>query len=401
MKTFATYLQNSTDEPIKSGEVEIYNIPRKRLRDEPEKDGILCRTVCTGFCGSDYELMQMGKRNELTSKFLPGTERLINGHEGVVYAPSYKKFAIVLIRGGDSFDPSRYGDDETYFEYGCDKADGLMSKENYYHPDMLLDIPDEYVNNGKLPLSTAKRLTFSDPCACMTFQLERLEEIGSAHNYRVETAKNKCSENEARILARRNTFKRTLVFGLGTTGIFMGELICRKYPESTVVFVSRSSSNSSKVAFALEKTGARYVQNNSNNGFEIACEIERQLNGKASVFIGTSGSYLEHQIAFEYGVLGNNGIYDSFSVGPDVSFKTMSFGFKNHLILGSINFRRDHMIKAIDYLCKSDFDKTVDLIGLDQLMKDPKSLYENRIFVGGAALKTAVVWAPEYVDMNG
>ena len=34
------------------------------------------------------------------------------------------------------------GDPESYFEYGCDGADGLFSDHNYYNPDMLLPIPD-------------------------------------------------------------------------------------------------------------------------------------------------------------------------------------------------------------------------------------------------------------------
>ena len=62
------------------------------------------------------------------------------------------------------------------------------------------------------------------------------------------------------------------------------------------------------------------------------------LNGKASVFIGTSGTETEHRIAFEREVLGCNGIYNSFSLGPKVTFDTMPFGFKNHVIMASINF---------------------------------------------------------------
>ena len=43
-------------------------------------------------------------------------------------------------------------------------------------------------------------------------------------------------------------------------------------------------------------------------------------------------------------------LYNSFSLGPVVSFDTMPFGFKNHLILSSINFRQAHMETAIEIL---------------------------------------------------
>ena len=86
------------------------------------KEGIPVEPVIVGFCGTDHELM-MGKRGQLGPKFPEGTDRLINGHEGVVWVPSHNRFAIVLIRGGDSIDPTRYTEDESYFEYGCDRAD--------------------------------------------------------------------------------------------------------------------------------------------------------------------------------------------------------------------------------------------------------------------------------------
>lgn len=157
-----TYFQNSPEHPLVYGDVEITNPLRRRLRGEEEKSGILAETVLAGFCGTDFELMRMGQRGELTPKFPEGQNRLINGHEGLVWVPSQNRFAVVLIRGGNSYDPTRYTEEETYFEYGCDKADGLFSDRNYYNPDMLLTIPDGYVRDGKIALSLAKKLVFSD-----------------------------------------------------------------------------------------------------------------------------------------------------------------------------------------------------------------------------------------------
>lgn len=400
MKTQGTYFQNSKVKPITFGDVEIYETSSKRLKGEKTKKGIKCKTVLTGFCGTDFELMHMGMRGELIPKFPTGLKRLINGHEGVVFVPSENRFAIVLIRGGDSYDPTRYMDDETYFEYGCDQADGIMCYENFYNPDMLLHIPDKYIENGKIPLSISKKLCFSDPYACMIFQLERIEDLGSAQNFRVEMAKNKCSEEEGRRLAMNNIFNKIVIFGLGTTGMFIGDLIHRKYTNSKILFVARSSEDSDKVKYALEKTNGIYVKSDFDTDRELAECIKQKLDGKATLFIGVSGSNLEHEIAFEYDVLGNNGVYNSFSLGPVIDFKTMPFGFKNHLIFGSINFRQVHMEKAIKLLCESDYDKVVELINIEEVKKDPKGTYENKIYCKAAPMKTAAVWDQSYINMN-
>ena len=161
MKVKGTYFQNSKEKPLVYGDVEIINPKRRRLRGETEKEGILAESVIVGFCGTDKKLMHMGSEGRLDAKFPEGTKRLINGHEGIVWVPEQNRFAIVLIRGGDSYDPTRYTEDETYFEYGCDGADGLFSDCNYYNPNMLLPIPDGYVKDGKLPLSFAKKMVFS------------------------------------------------------------------------------------------------------------------------------------------------------------------------------------------------------------------------------------------------
>ncbi|MEG1847605.1 MAG: hypothetical protein RRX92_03520 [Lachnospiraceae bacterium] len=397
MQVKGTYFQNDKEHPLVYGEVELMNPLRKRLRGEEEKEGILAESVIVGFCGTDHELMRMGQEGLLDKKFPAGTKRLINGHEGVVWVPSQNRFAIVLIRGGNSYDPTRYTEEETYFEYGCDQADGLFSDCNYYHPDMLLEIPDGYVRNGKLALSFAKKMVFPDPYGCMIFQLERMEDIGSAHNFRVEMAKNHCSEAEGRALAKAHIFDRTVIFGLGTTGMFIGDIIRRNYPESKIVFVARSEEDSPKVSFALKQAKAEYVKNCYDTE-ELAEAIINKLGGTASVFLGVSGSQLEHKIAFQRGVLGCNGIYNSFSLGPNISFDTMPFGFKNQIILSSINFRQVHMERAIEILAKSHYEEIVELIDKEIFIQDPIGAYQNMIYAKGAPLKTAVIWNEQYID---
>lgn len=400
MKVKGTYFQNDRENPLVYGDVEISNPLRRRLRGEDEKEGILAEPAIIGFCGTDNELMRMGKEGLLSAKFPKGQNRLLNGHEGVVWVPSENRFAIVLIRGGDSYDPTRYTEDETYFEYGCDQADGLFCDQNYFNPDMLLSIPDGFVKDGKLALSFAKKMVFPDPYACMVFQLERMEDLGSAQNFRVEMAKHKCSEQEARDYAKNNVFERTVIFGLGTTGMFMGDLIKQNHPNANIVFVSRSDVDSPKVQFALEQTRASYVQSNFDTNEELATAICDKIGGRATMFIGVSGSNIEHKIAFEYKVLGCNGLYNSFSLGPNVTFETMPFGFENHLIFGSINFRQDHMEKAIQILASSRYDEIVSLIEREEFTKDPMKAYQEKIYSKKAPMKTAVIWNEKYIDMT-
>ncbi|BCJ93106.1 hypothetical protein acsn021_06750 [Anaerocolumna cellulosilytica] len=400
MKVKATYFQNDKEKPLVYGEVELIDPPRRRLRGEEEKKGILAESVIVGFCGTDHELMKMGQEGRLSNKFPKGQERLINGHEGLVWIPSEERFAIVLIRGGNSYDPTRYTEEESYFEYGCDGADGLFSDKNYYHPDMLLKIPDGFVKNGKIALSFAKKMVFPDPYACMVFQRERMEDLGAAHNFRMEMAKHKCSEAEAREHARKQLFARTVIFGLGTTGMFMGDLIRQKYPEAKIVFVGRSEETDLKVVFAKEQTGAVYVQNHYKSTEDLAGAVIVALGGKATAFIGVSGTNVEHELAFKQEVLGCNGVYNSFSLGPQIQFDTMPFGFKNHLIMGSINFRQDHMEEAIRILTDSRYDEIVELIEKEEFIRNPLAAYENKIYAKGAPLKTAVVWNPDYIDFS-
>ena len=398
MKSYGTYFQNDPERPLVYGEVELINPPRQRLRGEPLKEGVLVHPVLVGFCGTDHELMQMGRRGQLNAKFPPGQKRLINGHEGVVWVPSENRFAIVLIRGGDSIDPTRYTEDETYFEYGCDQADGLFCDSMYVNPDMLLRIPEGYVHGGKLDLSFAKKMVFPDPFACMLFQLERMEDLGGAHWFRQTARRLGCDLETARRIAADEIFQRTVIFGLGTTGMFVGDVIHQAHPQAKIVFVDRSEADSPKVRFALEQVPAAYVHNAYDEPADCARAIVDALGGRATTFIGVSGSNVEHQIAFEHRVLGCNGLYNSFSLGPRIAFDTMPFGFENHLIFGSINFRRDHMEKAIEMLARSRYDDIVGLIDKETFIADPMDAYENKIYCKGAPMKTAVIWNKDYID---
>lgn len=398
MNTHATYFVNDVHKPLRYGEVNLINPARKRRKGEPDKTGIKVLPVFCGFCGTDLELMKMGRKLALDCKFPKGEKRLINGHEGVVWVPDEKRFAIVLIRGGDSYDPTRFTEAESYFEYGCDGADGIFCDEGYFNPDMLLHLPAEYDGIDKLPLSLAEKLVFSDPYACAIFQHERMCDIGSAQNFRVVMAHRNCSEAQARAVAVESTFERTVIYGLGTTGLFIGDQIRRCHKNAGILFVARSGENSKKAKFARETVHADYLCVNNMSEEEIAKAIKDRLGSAATVFIGTSGNAVEHRIAFSYGVLGCNGIYNSFSLGPKIEFDTMPFGFKNQVILSSINFTQKHMEEAISILSESRFDELVQLIDKEEFISDPADAYENRIYCKGAPLKTAVIWNKEYID---
>jgi hypothetical protein len=182
--------------------------------------------------------------------------------------------------------------------------------------------------------------------------------------------------------------------------MFIGDLISQKYPDSKILFVARSGKDSKKVSFALENTHAMYLQNSFDNEEDLAAAIVKKLEGRATTFIGVSGSNVEHRIAFEHKVLGCNGLYNSFSLGPQITFDTMPFGFENHLIIASINFRQDHMEQAISLLAKSNYDKIVELIDREEFASDPIRAYNETIYSKNAPLKTAVIWNKKYIGME-
>ena len=76
----------------------------------------------------------------------------------------------------------------------------------------------------------------------------------------------------------------------------------------------------------------------------------------------------------------------------------MPFGFRNQLVFGSINFRQDHMEKAIQMLSRSRYDEIVELIGRKEFATDPIGAYEHRIYCKSAPMKTAVIWNGQYID---
>lgn len=77
MKTNATYFVNDKERPIRYGEINLINPLRRRLRSQPEKEGIEAVPVFCGFCGTDFELMKMGREGALDAKFPAGETRLI------------------------------------------------------------------------------------------------------------------------------------------------------------------------------------------------------------------------------------------------------------------------------------------------------------------------------------
>ena len=98
-----TYFQNSEEKPLVYGDVEIHNIPRRRLRGEEEKEGIIAESVFVGFCGTDYTLMNMGREGNLKQKFPEGCNRLIVSYE------MYKEEQLFYDDEGFTFSFTDYG----------------------------------------------------------------------------------------------------------------------------------------------------------------------------------------------------------------------------------------------------------------------------------------------------
>lgn len=78
MKAYGTYFVNDEKAPLRYGEVNLINLSRQRLRGKI-KIGIEAIPVFCGFCGTDFELMKMGRQGLLDKKFPEGEKGLSTG----------------------------------------------------------------------------------------------------------------------------------------------------------------------------------------------------------------------------------------------------------------------------------------------------------------------------------
>ena len=129
----------------------------------------------------------------------------------------------------------------------------------------------------------AKKLSFADPYACAIFQLERMEDLGEAQNFRVEMAKHRCSEKTAREKAKENIFSKTVVFGLGMTGLFIADQIRRNHPDAEILFVGRSDENCKKVVFSKEKSLKQFLCLRPNVSVRVPLQPPCRGNRKDSM----------------------------------------------------------------------------------------------------------------------
>jgi len=391
-------LVNDKYNPIRYSEVRIKSKLKQTDKYNPPSKEVLAKNVITGFCGTDIKLMEMGEKRILTSNFPKGENRLINGHEVIAYNPKTKNYGVLLARGGNSDEPTRFKDDETIFEYGCSE-DGGMCYESFYHPDMLLDIPKKALNkNGKLKEDIAKRLIFSDAYACAMFQRERIEEIAFGHNYRL-FLKEEGNEKKAKEKAIKEIYKRVVVFGPGTTGFFTAIEIDRACKEhnikSNIIAIGRRS-DMPQVNYLKKNTDVRYMQNKYKDIKELAGIVEAGLGGKATLFIAASGDSIEGKLAFKYGLLGNNSIYDNISLGTKIKLNSFQLSFSNQIVFGSVNYRREHMEKAIEKLVEMPVENLVNTFLPEEVKKDPVLFFKTRAHpLDGKSIKSAVVWNKE------
>ena len=142
-----------------------------------------------------------------------------------------------------------------------------------------------------------------------------------------------------------------------------------------------------------------------NTRFTILSLVSDKLIHPIPMHAHSKNSYELHYISSGEGMLNSGGVRyrilpgTVFMTGPGVEYDTMPFGFENHLIFGSINFRQCHMERAIELLAKSRYNEIVSLIDRDEFAADPIGAYKNKIYSKGAPMKTAVIWNKNYIDI--
>ena len=87
---------------------------------------------------------------------------------------------------------------------------------------------------------------------------------------------------EARKYAADEVFERTVIFGLGTTGMFAGDVIRQAHPDANILFVGRSPEDSPKVVFAMDTARADYVRNAFDGPADCAKAVCSALGGRAT-----------------------------------------------------------------------------------------------------------------------
>jgi threonine dehydrogenase-like Zn-dependent dehydrogenase len=231
----------------------------------------------------------------------------------------------------------------------------------------------------------------------MIFQRERLEDLLMGHNWRLFAARG-LGRGAAMEEAVQEGFSRIVIYGLGSTGLLGTIAIRERYPNARVVAVARSEPGNAKHAFLMDLYPDLLYVPASDDLADTAQRVMRALGGKPRIFIGASATAGEAEVAFGHGVLDNNGIYASFSLGPTVGYDSMPFGFRNHLIFGAINFRRDHMEEAIELLCRVPLDRLCREYPLAELARDPAASYNEVYRSAGRAFKSVTVWDEERIS---
>lgn len=396
-KTEALYLMDG-ERPARFGQVTVHNVPTQCDGLHEIRPGVPAETVIAAVCGSDLEYVALARKGRLHEKYPPGRQRLINGHEGLLWVPSEERYGILHVRGGSDPDPTRYAEGQLLFEYGCHRADGLFSRTGFFNPDMILPLPTGAVTDDqKLDRKLALRMLFSDTCACVLFLAERIQDVAAGHNWRLFKDQAHGDRLEAERLAVQQAFTRVLITGCGTSGFLAALLFDRLLEEldadGRILVASGVAEDNPRVSFLLRHCRrVSYLNRMGRDLPALAEQVRAELGGGATVVAATSGHQWESQLAFDHHTLGNNGIYASFSVGPRVSYDTFDFVFANHLIFGSVNFRRDHMREAARRLVELPLEELVKVYRVDEVVGDPTAFYDGLRDALSHHLKAAIVW---------
>ncbi|MEL9914432.1 MAG: alcohol dehydrogenase catalytic domain-containing protein [Thermoplasmatales archaeon] len=319
-----------------SGGVKLMDVPLER------KKGVLVKTLFTGICGTDKELV-LGKlsfaRPESGNFLILGHEsvgRVVDSGESTALKPGDLVVPMVRRPGGCRMcrlGRQDYCEDGDFVEAGIRGKNGFMRDEFYDDESFLLKVDEQSISE----------------LSVLTEPLKNVMKIKEVFNFLSSRIPWRCDDST---LSCKNIY----VFGTGTEGILIS--IVFKVLGMNVIAVNRHPLDENVMSI-LESNGIEYLDTSSES---LATRAKREkmdaaidAAGSMDILKDISDNIVNNGIAILFGTSGQlpSSRYDVLEGIVD----------KNVLLAGSVDGAKVHYREAIEFL--ENYGKRM---GLDRMI---------------------------------